>query len=197
MNMRSRLWTFIFYPESMPEDWKTILTVSGYQYAISPLHEFDTDKNGELKKAHYHAVLYNDNQVSFKSVERITKRLNAPIPQVARSSDGILDYLNHKNAEDKYQYALSDIQYINDFDRDNIPHDITEERDLLGCCLEWIDFLNISEFADFIDCIKDDRELLEYAVKKTTFFNNVIKSRRYCRKSYVEFVQHDDFIEII
>lgn len=197
MAVKSRLWTLVFYPESAPDNWEEILTVSGYKIAVSPCHNMDVDKNGEVKKAHYHAVVYNENPIGYNNVLRMTQRLNTVIPVTVHSKDGILDYLTHENEADKVHYSKDDIKYLNDFDPDIIPADVTQERDCLTECLQWIDYLKLTEYADFINVIKDDRELLDYAVKKVSFFANFLRSRRYTVDKTVELVENGDFIEII
>lgn len=196
MAVRSRLWTLVFYPESAPDNWEEILYVSGFKFAVSPCHDMDVDKNGVVKKAHYHAVLYNENAIGYNTVLRITERLNTVIPKTVYSKNGILSYLTHENETGKYHYSKDDIKYINDFDPDSIPSDVTDERDLLSECLQWIDYLKLTEYADFINVIKEDRELLEFAVKKVSFFSNYIRSRRFSAEK-VDFVENGDFIEII
>ena len=197
--MKSRLWSFVFYPESMPEDWKNILEMSGFQIAVSPLHDKDVTSEGELKKAHYHIIVYNQNELSHTTIQRLAKRLNAPpLVKVARSRDGLYNYLNHKNAQDKYQYTDEPL-LINDFDINKIPEvDVEASRDLLAELLQWIELCNIIELSDLVNFIKDDRQLLDYTMKKITFVNSLIRSRRYNYKplQQCQEVVYDDFIEI-
>ena len=44
---KSRYFTFLLYPESIPEDWKSKLELIGVPIAISPFHDMDekTDKS--------------------------------------------------------------------------------------------------------------------------------------------------------
>lgn len=54
---RTRNWSVIVYPESAPENWRQILDESHIEWIESPLHEFDTNPTGEIKKPHYHILL--------------------------------------------------------------------------------------------------------------------------------------------
>ena len=57
--------TFIVYPESAPENWRSILADKLQVKAIiSPLHDKDIldDVEQTPKKAHYHVILRFDNQ---------------------------------------------------------------------------------------------------------------------------------------
>ncbi|MBB6424301.1 Rep family protein, partial [Jeotgalicoccus coquinae] len=38
---KARYFTFLLYPESIPEDWETKLELMGVPIAISPLHDRD------------------------------------------------------------------------------------------------------------------------------------------------------------
>jgi hypothetical protein len=53
---KARYFTFLLYPESIPEDWEMKLESIGLPIAISPLHDKDlSDVEGQkYKKAHYH-----------------------------------------------------------------------------------------------------------------------------------------------
>ena len=47
---RSRNWSWIIYPESAPENWRTILDESGEKWIESPLHDKDINElTGEPK----------------------------------------------------------------------------------------------------------------------------------------------------
>ena len=54
---RSRLWVFVAYPESLPENWLDIIADWHVPCCISPLHDKDINADGEAKKPHYHIVL--------------------------------------------------------------------------------------------------------------------------------------------
>ena len=41
--LKKRYWCFIGYPESLPPNWIEVLTLTGLQVAISPLHDKDLD----------------------------------------------------------------------------------------------------------------------------------------------------------
>ena len=52
---RTRIWTFIVYPDSAPENWRDLLDDQHIAWVESPLHDKDINPTtGEVKKAHYH-----------------------------------------------------------------------------------------------------------------------------------------------
>ena len=55
--IKTRSWSFIVYPESAPSNWIDILNDMHIEIIISPLHDKDTDPDGEVKKAHYHVMI--------------------------------------------------------------------------------------------------------------------------------------------
>ena len=68
---RTRVWTAVVYPDSAPENWRDILDDCHFEWVESPLHEFDTNPTGELKKAHWHIALSFDGPKSYEQVSEI------------------------------------------------------------------------------------------------------------------------------
>ena len=71
------------------------------------LHDKDRNKDGELKKAHWHIVWQT---ASPRTVTSLKKELNVDYLQIVRTQKQILAYLIHANAPDKYQYPVSDLK---------------------------------------------------------------------------------------
>ena len=67
---KARFFTFLLYPDSVPEDWISKLELLDVPIAISPLH--DSDKSSvegqEYKKAHWHIIYVAKNPVTTDSV---------------------------------------------------------------------------------------------------------------------------------
>ncbi|MEE5905358.1 Rep family protein, partial [Streptococcus pneumoniae] len=55
--VKGRDWTFLVYPESAPENWRTILDETFMRWVESPLHDKDVNADGEIKKPHWHILL--------------------------------------------------------------------------------------------------------------------------------------------
>ena len=50
---KARYFTFLLYPESIPEDWELRLELIGVPIAVSPLHDKDLSSvEGQLIKKH-------------------------------------------------------------------------------------------------------------------------------------------------
>lgn len=180
-NVKKRNWAFVLYPESAPADWREKLQATGLQCAISPLHQFDVDANGEIKKAHYHVIICYSGPTSYNVVKSLTDSLNCPIPQALEQVKGYYRYLTHKDNPEKYQYDERDIETINGFNildfSDLTRREIsTFKSEICGLIRERRFF----EYADLINFLLDEGMLVEFdiASSNTLFFDRYISSAR-------------------
>ena len=104
---RTRNWSFIVYPESAPNNWRDMLDDGHLQWIESPLHDKDTDGDGEIKKPHWHILVLYDGVKSYEQVKELTDKINAPIPQKAASARGLVRYMVHMDNPEKFQYNKS------------------------------------------------------------------------------------------
>lgn len=109
---RARWFGGIFYPESLPANWKEYLIEQGCQFAVSPLHDKDVNPDGELKKAHYHVALYFHGKKSLQQVKEITDYLNQPAPQIIKNHVGVIRYFFHLDNPEKAQYSQTDFYAV-------------------------------------------------------------------------------------
>ena len=126
---KSRYFTFLLYPESIPEDWELRLELLGVPIAISPLHDKDKSSvEGQMyKKAHYHVIYIAKNPVTVDSVRKRIQRILGKqsismVQIVTRSVENIYLYLTHESkdaiAKKKHVYDKKDIKLLNNFDVD-------------------------------------------------------------------------------
>ena len=106
---RVRHWTFVAYPDSVPLNWRDVLDGEYIQWVESPLHDRDTNADGELKKPHWHILVMFDGKKSFEQVKELTDKLNATIPQKCASAKGLVRYMAHLDNPEKAQYERSSI----------------------------------------------------------------------------------------
>lgn len=149
---RSRAWTFIVYPESAPENWVDILEDLHIEWVQSPLHEFDVNPDGEVKKAHWHILVQFTNVKSYDQVNEIGKLVKATVPQRCHNTRALVRYFCHLDNPDKFQYDVKDI----------IPHGGADVEDLLkpshamrqsviADMMAWCKKEQIDEFQDLYD----------------------------------------------
>ena len=94
---RTRNWTFIVYPESAPQNWRSIIDEDHVQWIESPLHDKDVNPDGEKKKAHWHILIMYDGPKSYDQIKSLTDKLNSPIPKAVASARGLVRYMIHIN----------------------------------------------------------------------------------------------------
>lgn len=183
-NVKKRNWAMVLYPESAPEDWRDQLRKTGLQCAVSPLHDKDTNADGEPKKPHYHVILCYSGPTSFSVVERLTRQLGQPIPQPLEQVRGYYRYLTHADNPEKAQYSAAEIETINGFDiRDFVEMTKSEVTRYKRELLAFIRDNDLMEYADLLDVLLDGGEatadLFEVASNHTLFLTKYIASRRY------------------
>lgn len=162
---KARYFTFLLYPESIPEDWEIKLESIGLPIAISPLHDKDlSDVEGQkYKKAHYHVIYVAKNPVTADSVRYKIKQILgansiAMVQIIVRGMEGMYLYLTHESkdaiAKKKYVYDKKDIKLINNFDIDRyITLDVEDKDDMFNLVCDLIDehgLANIRELRRFV-----------------------------------------------
>ena len=149
---RSKIWNVMVYPESAPENWKEVLVEEGIFFVCSPLHDKDVDKNGEIKKAHWHVLLCFTSNKTYKQALEVAELLNAPAPQRAKSTGGSIRYMIHIDSRDKYKYKKSDIEVYGNIDIEQYFRISSSDRyELVREMITFIDDNNLKEFKDLMD----------------------------------------------
>lgn len=182
--VKKRHWAFVAYPESLPRDWIDQMKQSGLKVAISPLHDKDVNPTGEPKKPHYHVIVSYEGPTTFSNVEKLTLRLNQPMPQPLEQVRGYYRYLTHEDNPEKAQYDKADIQTINGFDiRDYVEMSKSEVTRYLREVQQFVMDSNITEYADLMEILIQGGEGMadwyDVASSHTLFFTAYLRSRRY------------------
>lgn len=106
---RYRNFATVVYPESAPENWKQIIADEKTPVFISPLHDKDTNPNGEPKKPHYHVVWANDGKKSKSQAIEFFSKFGGVGCEVVQSIRGYARYLCHLDNPEKAQYNTEDV----------------------------------------------------------------------------------------
>lgn len=155
---RTRNWSIIVYPESAPENWRQILDESHIEWVESPLHEFDTNPTGEVKKPHYHVLLLFGGVKSYDQVCEFIKPLNGPIPQRCHNARAMVRYFAHLDNPDKFQYSISDIVPHGGVDISELLKPSSSERyTVIKEMCEYVGANNITEFYELMDYAMDNK----------------------------------------
>lgn len=148
---RSRVWTFEFYPDSAPENWRQIIDSWCVPVCVSPLHQYDLNPDGTPKKAHWHGIIRFDGNKSESQILDLVAPLNGPkkVFQV-NSIRSMVRYLIHLDNPDKHQYNQSDIIEFGGFEAEEYFTYASVQRS--KSLKEMRDFCRdngITEFCDF------------------------------------------------
>lgn len=106
---RSRYWASILYPESCKGDFIDLLKEQHVNFLLSPLHDTDVDKDGVLKKAHYHLMLCFDGPTSDQVADIVFSSLGGVGCVRVSNSTSYSRYLCHMDDPDKAQYSPDDV----------------------------------------------------------------------------------------
>lgn len=185
---KKRFHTFLLYPESLPDDWKEILSDFKLKMAISPLHDKDevdeknlTDEQKELikkgekvyKKPHYHVLYVSKNPVTTDAVRKRLQRAlgkdSVNLVQVVDSVIGMYEYLTHESKSakkaGKHVYDSKDIMLLNDFRIEDFQSLSPEESKAISVRLVDIivdnDIMNMRELLRYLEAHKDDEDGIE------------------------------------
>ena len=183
--MKSRYWTMIVYPDSAPEEWKEELSSRGLVFAVSPLHDKDIDKDGQLKKPHWHILITYTGPTTFKNVQKIQEYLNAALPKKVESVRGMYRYFTHMDNPEKYQYNIEEIEKYGGFELDLTT---TEGVRILKEITEDIRNRNIKEYSDLLDYYYEigDNDKWELTSNHTFFLDKYICSKRNKEKNTLQ-----------
>lgn len=195
---KARNFTFIIYPESIPEDWSTCLEKLDVPMAISPLHDKDETERKNLtedeqkrvenggkvyKKAHYHVLYIAKNPVTIESVRNKIKRaLGSKALSHVEVVDGIesvYKYLTHESKDaiekNKHKYDSKDIIHLNDFDIERYVFlDESQKRSLKNTLLQVVKTEHIVNVIDLISFLEMYGE--EYGIENMNYVQDVITS---------------------
>lgn len=148
---RTRNFATVVYPESAPRDWMDKLDQLHVAALISPLHDKDTNPNGEQKKPHYHVLLMFESPVDFESKGKpIFDEIGAVGRELVNSCRGYARYLCHLDNPEKAQYEPSQVRCMggaNYFATIDLP---TDDVKLLGEIFEYIQENEIYSLAELL-----------------------------------------------
>lgn len=142
-------------------------------------HDKDIEKNGELKKVHYHLLVKLENAISIEKILKCFYNENEKINSIVKylniikSFKGYVRYLIHYDDKDKYQYNVNDI-ITNDknllyYFNDNTIVDNLKQLYLV------IKENNISSFKELINyCINNNDIILMQYIQDNAYLVNCV-----------------------
>lgn len=182
-NQRYDYWTFCVYPESAPNDWKCILDDLVLPWVVSPLHDRDKEKDGELKKSHWHVIL-KTRKKSYNQIKKISDSVCGAPPVGVLDPQAMCRYLVHMDHPEKYQYDKADIECHSGFDlRDWLGLNTRQQLELLDNLLVFCRDNEIDEYSELVFWAQEhDRDWFEYCVLHTYQVYTILRSWHLMRK---------------
>ncbi|SDB48615.1 Plasmid replication protein [Streptococcus henryi] len=167
---KARYFTFLLYPESIPNDWELKLETLGVPMAVSPLHDKDKSnvEGQKYKKPHYHVIYIAKNPVTADSVRKKIKLLlgekSLAMVQVVLNVENTYLYLTHESkdaiAKKKHVYDKADMKFINNFDIDRyVTLDVEEKAELFNVVVSLIRAYTLQNIFDLYDFIDENGEV--------------------------------------
>ncbi|WP_069286786.1 replication protein [Aerococcus urinaeequi] len=171
---KGRDWTFIVYPESAPDNWRTVLDETHLRWIESPLHDKDMNADGEMKKSHYHILLTFDGPVTEKQVIKLIDPLNTPLPKKVGSARGLVRYMAHLDNPEKYQYSRDEIVGHCGADVESyFELTKTSKMSVMKEIITYIYENKIDNYADFLMiCIQHSDDWFDVAINYNTLAIN-------------------------
>lgn len=113
---RYRNFATVVYPDSAPTDWLSILSDQLVPSFVSPLHNQDVNSAGEIKKAHYHVIIFFEGVKSLDQAKEVFDLIGGVGCEVVKSLRAYSRYLCHLDNPDKAQYAVEDVKSLSGAD---------------------------------------------------------------------------------
>ena len=196
---KSRFFTFLLYPESIPEDWEMKLELLSVPMAISPLHDKDKAKTGGYKKPHYHVIYVAKNPVTADSVRVKIKRAlgdqSVALVQIIRTSiENTYLYLTHESKDaiekQKHVYDKADIKLLMNFDIERyITLDVEEKDYILDTVCNMFEEQNLANIKELKRFVREGGA--EYGITSMKIVNEVIRSHTGLVRLYFDAVYQE------
>lgn len=186
---RGRVWTFVFYPDSAPKEWRSIIDGWHTQAFVSPLHDKDLNGDNEEKKPHYHVVLVFGGNKSADQIQKYSNELSKV--KIIAKKNKVADkrimvrYLVHYDNPEKFQYDIDDIVEFGGADKLVFFAGEKEDDTAVREMMNWAREQGIYSFAALADYAAAERpEWFRVLVSRRSYFmDKYLKSLAYEMRS--------------
>lgn len=178
---RGRVWATIVYVESAPDNFRDIIERWHIPALLSPVHNMDKKDDGELKKEHYHLMVWFEGKKSKDQVIDLFREVGGVGCEKVSSKIGMARYLCHLDNKDKASYNPEDVI---EFCGADYYFLITSEVDRLSVLKEmenWVDNNDILYYNILSKYARDNRPDWYRVLTKsaTIHMTQYLKSRSY------------------
>lgn len=169
---RGRVWTFVFYLDSAPENWQEVIQEWNVEAYVSPLHDKDTNGDGEPKKPHHHVVVVFSGNKSVEQVQELSDQLSKVhlVVEKNRVADKRITvrYLVHYDNPEKAEYPIEGILEFGGADKLAFFNGEKEDDQAVRDMMSWARSNECTSFS----------VLSDYAAKERPEWFRVLVSRR-------------------
>lgn len=174
---RTRNFACVVYPESAPENWRSIIAESKIPVFISPLHDKDVNPTGEPKKPHYHVLAMYESVKKPEQAKEFFESFGGVGCETVNSIRGYSRYLCHLDNPEKVQYSIDDVVAYGGAD---FIHAIGTAADKAKAIREMIAYIEENDVVSFA-------ELTRYSsINRSDWFDCLINSGAYVIKEYIK-----------
>ena len=179
---RSRKFQILAYPESSP-NLIDILKNLGWDF-IGILHDKDKNKDGSIKKPHWHIYLSFVNACFNSSIVRQLGLSDNFVRKMEKTNEvKFLAYLTHFQSKDKHKYDDSELIYSSDAmlelvmnARNQLETAVFTESQKVTCLLKLIDELGITTMKKLVE-VACYNELYDVLRRSGGIFSAILKEK--------------------
>lgn len=150
---RTRNYATVIYPDSAIDGWQNILAEQCIPAFISPLHDKDTNPNGEPKKPHYHVVIMFEGVKTKEQASEVFSLIGGVGCEVVQSLRGYARYLCHLDNPDpdKHQYPVEDVACLSGADYIATIGLPTDKYKAISEMIDYCKDNNITSYSDLLE----------------------------------------------
>lgn len=174
---RTRNYATVVYPESAPENWRTILSESKIPLFISPLHDGDANADGEKKKEHYHVMVMYDSVKTSEQAREFIDSFGGVGCEAINSVRSYARYLCHLDNPEKCQYDIDQVVAFGGADYIQAIGTMADKAKAIREMIAWIEENDCDYFCD----------LFNYSsINRSDWFDCLINSGTFPIKEYIK-----------
>lgn len=156
-NRRFRNYATVVYPDSAAENWQEILVEQFIPAFISPLHDMDTNPDGEIKKSHWHVMLIYDAPKSPDQAQDVFTLISGVGCKVVQSIRGYARYLCHLDNPEKHQYSPESVRSMCGADYSSVIGLVIDKYKAISEMIEYVNLNDIYSYSELLDYCRQDR----------------------------------------
>lgn len=184
---KTRGYALVIYLESLPKNFIERINDLHMQCLLSPLHDKDTDPNGQPKKPHYHLMLLFDGPQTEKRAKEVFQEVTGvevPYVEQLNSIPGMARYLCHLDNPEKYQYPKAEVQEFGGARYLELIEKVADNMEILSHIFDIIEEEDIFSYRKLIQNLKSQPDLFRIATQSNTLaISTYLRARQWDREN--------------